>query len=508
MLCIKKLPSYSINRFLFILQRRHKSKKEHWAVERRKKTPSMKALEHFDDFYRKVFGSQWPSVRLALLSPHKYCAVVNNFGDTEQTVTYFQNQGALDLKTHLELGRKLADENLIREDDDFPNAQKLDERIKKLAFSKQQQEAEEMYPPTEEGVQLAQHQSASNKEEEVVQRADYNAKDFSLEASKKLSQIDESRNVSPALGLSAGALYEFIPATKLKGLEDRVLDSEHYSYYSGDTDFPLTVKKEFDLNYPDHLKVFMYERGNVTSFESPKRGSTGVFNYYLMDGGSVLPVLALGIEPGDTVLDMCAAPGGKSLVMLQTLHTGRLVCNDVQESRTKRIHSVLNQYLYDLPKWKDQIEVTKSDGRGIEQESMFDKVLVDVPCTTDRHSLHEDDNSIFNVARLKERLRLPELQSQLLMNALKLVKPGGTVVYSTCSLSPIQNDGVVHMALQKIWEETKVEVEVRDLSPALQGAKSVFKFGDNIGLRYGHLVLPFLPCNFGPLYFCKIVRTK
>jgi 16S rRNA C967 or C1407 C5-methylase (RsmB/RsmF family) len=82
--------------------------------------------------------------------------------------------------------------------------------------------------------------------------------------------------------------------------------------------------------------------------------------------------------------------------------------------------------------------------------------LVDVPCTTDRHVLHEDDNNIFKGTRIKERLRLPELQTELLLNALKLVRIGGTVVYSTCSLSPIQNDGVVQLALKKAFEEFNI----------------------------------------------------
>ena len=83
------------------------------------------------------------------------------------------------------------------------------------------------------------------------------------------------------------------------------------------------------------------------------------------------------------------------------------------------------------------------------------QILVDVPCTTDRHMLHENDNNIFKPSRMRERLQLPEIQSAILAHALKMIAPGGTVVYSTCSLSPIQNDGVVQMALKKTWEETQ-----------------------------------------------------
>lgn len=84
-----------------------------------------------------------------------------------------------------------------------------------------------------------------------------------------------------------------------------------------------------------------------------------------------------------------------------------------------------------------------------------------MPCTTDRHSLKENDNNWFKSSRIKERLKLPELQSELLAQALSIVKVGGIVVYSTCTLSPIQNDGVVNMAIKKLWEETKVEVVVQ-----------------------------------------------
>lgn len=84
-----------------------------------------------------------------------------------------------------------------------------------------------------------------------------------------------------------------------------------------------------------------------------------------------------------------------------------------------------------------------------------------MPCTTDRHSLKDNENNIFRSNRIKERLKLPELQSELLSCGLKLLKPGGVLVYSTCSLSPIQNDGVVHMALKNICEETSMKFVVK-----------------------------------------------
>ncbi|PSN46828.1 5-methylcytosine rRNA methyltransferase NSUN4 [Blattella germanica] len=396
------------------IPRRWKKKKEHWSVLAKKQYPVDKALEHFDDFYKTVYGTRWPSIRLALLSPHKYCAVVNNFATTESTVSQLEEIGALNLKTvfKLEKERILQEKQEEKRKHNLETIFELDRKLDKIVFDKQQEERLSLY----------------------AQKGDHER---------------------PPVG-----------------------------------------------------KVFSFEQGNISRFPSPKRDITGVLNYYLLDGGSLLPVLALDLRPGDRILDMCAAPGGKSLIMLQTLFPDLIVCNDVSLSRTNRIRDVLKQYLYDLDEWKNRLIITQKDGRVIDDFNVYNKILVDVPCTTDRHSLHENDNNIFAPGRTKERLQIPEIQSELLFQALKIVRPGGTVIYSTCSLSPIQNDGVVHMALRKIWEESKVEIVVKDMTTSLQVVQNIFKFGENLGLKYGHLVLPFLPCNFGPMYFCKLVRTK
>ncbi|GFG31356.1 hypothetical protein Cfor_10537, partial [Coptotermes formosanus] len=495
------------------------------SVLAKKKHPADRALEHFDDFYKTVFGRRWPSIRLALLSPHKYCAVINNFGDSDIAVSDLQNTGALNMRTVFELEKENI-KNKKQEERRNRELQKifsLDRKLEQMANVKHQEELESVYPHREnsEGNWVPGDIILNNSSSDTshVMSDSINRKHGgeelgggldlkSLKSSLKDAEIDTQRLIDPATGLSAAALYEYVPATRLKGLEDWIVESDHYRYYRKDTDFPVHIEQDNDFIFPGHLQVLTFERGNVSSFPVPKRGSTGVLNYYMLDGGSLLPVLALGLNPGDRVLDMCAAPGGKSLMMLQTLFPACLVCNDIWESRVKRIRSVIKQYLYDSEKWKNQLIVTQRDGRDIDEYNVYNKILVDVPCTTDRHCLHDNDNNIFKPGRTKERLQIPELQAELLSHALKIVQPGGTVVYSTCSLSPIQNDGVVHMALRKVWEETDVQVIVKDMTAALEPVECVYKLGHGIGLRYGHLVLPFLPCNFGPMYFCKLVRTK
>lgn len=201
--------------------------------------------------------------------------------------------------------------------------------------------------------------------------------DFSLESRLKEAEIDISRMVDSKNALSAAILQEFLPATKIKGKEDWIPESTYYKYYEN-SDFPFKVEKEYEFRFPNHLNVYSFERSNQTEFEPPKRGKTGVYNYYLMDGGSLLPVLALDLKPGCRMLDLCASPGGKSLVALQTLYPGCVVANDISLSRVNRIYKVFKQYFYDLNERflnTGKIRVTNEDGRNFIDQG-FDRILV------------------------------------------------------------------------------------------------------------------------------------
>lgn len=173
-------------------------------------------------------------------------------------------------------------------------------------------------------------------------------------------------------------LHEFIPASKIKGMEGYIPESDHYKFYEKQADFSVEIRKEYDINFPEHLNVYCYEECNHNDFDPAKRGSTDVLDYYLMDGASVMPVLALDLRPGNRLLDMCASPGGKSLLAIQTLYPDCVVCNDSSSARVKRIFGVLDQFLYDLNKrWLDagRIKVTKNDGRFVSDDN-FDRILV------------------------------------------------------------------------------------------------------------------------------------
>ncbi|XP_072199356.1 5-cytosine rRNA methyltransferase NSUN4 [Excalfactoria chinensis] len=254
-----------------------------------------------------------------------------------------------------------------------------------------------------------------------------------------------------------------------------------------------------------NIKCYTFPRGDISRFHPAWPDSLGILSYYLMDAASVLPVLALNVKPDDLVLDLCAAPGGKMLALLQTGACGHLAANDVSISRTKRLYHILNSYI--PKKVREAVSVTSHDGRdwGELQGTTFHKVLVDVPCTTDRHSVMEEENNIFHKTRTKERQMLPMLQLQLLMAGILAAKPEGEVVYSTCSLSPLQNEHVVERAIDIAETQFNITVHVEDLSHFRTLFQDTFSFFSDC--RLGELVLPHLTANFGPMYFCKLRRA-
>ncbi|XP_074859223.1 5-cytosine rRNA methyltransferase NSUN4 isoform X2 [Carettochelys insculpta] len=173
---------------------------------------------------------------------------------------------------------------------------------------------------------------------------------------------------------------------------------------------------------------------------------------------------------------------------------------------SNRLRRVLSSY---VPKSISAgVRITSWDGRnwGDIEGNTYNRVLVDVPCTTDRHSVLEEENNIFRRVRKQERQMLPMLQLQLLLAGLFAARPGGEVVYSTCSLSQLQNEFVVERAIEIAETEYDISVRVEDLSFIRRLFRDTFSFFADC--RLGELVLPHLPANFGPTYFCKLRRER
>lgn len=366
--------------------------------------------------------------------------------------------GAINLRLIYNVAKENLAADSLRKLSPAPSSSEIDQKLGHILQRQQHDEISSIYPKDN-----VPDYNNSNVDEADPSRTE-NPVDYKKSLTATIaedSDLDYRRMVDVNVG--AAGLHEFIPATKLKGMEDWVLESDHYKYYSTTTDFPLTIEMETQLTFPENLHIFTYEKGNVSGFRKASRSVTGVSSHYLLNGSSILPPLALDIQPGERVLDACAAPGGKSLMMLQTLHPDVLVCNDLQQSRLNRVQKTLSEFIYDFDeKWlRRRCILTQTDARFISEYGMYDKILVDAPCTTDRRSVMGSENNIFKSTRIKERLQLPEVQAAILSNCLQLLKPGGSLVYATCSLSPIQNDGVVHMALSNVFRDLSITATIK-----------------------------------------------
>ncbi|XP_040000514.1 5-methylcytosine rRNA methyltransferase NSUN4 isoform X2 [Xiphias gladius] len=216
------------------------------------------------------------------------------------------------------------------------------------------------------------------------------------------------------------------------------------------------------LQLSPNIKCVVFPRGDITRFKPARPDMYRLLGYYLLDAASVLPCLALDVQEGHNVLDLCAAPGGKTLALLQTQAIRFLCLNDTSVSRTLRLRKVLRSYIPKQFLTDKNLRITSFDGTkwGEIERNTFDRVLVDVPCTTDRHSLMEDDNNIFSKSRTGERRRLPQVQLELLLAGIEAACPGGEIMYSTCTLSQIQNLSVVEQAIQLAREKHGIHLEV------------------------------------------------
>lgn len=160
--------------------------------------------------------------------------------------------------------------------------------------------------------------------------------------------------------------------------------------------------------------------------------------YYIQEPSAMLPAELLDPQPGQRVLDLCAAPGGKSTQLAAKLRgTGLLVTNDLATERTKALAK--------------NIERAGVGGAVVANESpaklaaafgaAFDRVLVDAPCSGE--GMFRKDEDMVRQWDAKAPARYAAMQDEIMREAAKLVAPGGRLVYSTCTFSPVENEGTI-----------------------------------------------------------------
>jgi 16S rRNA (cytosine967-C5)-methyltransferase len=186
--------------------------------------------------------------------------------------------------------------------------------------------------------------------------------------------------------------------------------------------------------------------------------------FYLQDPSTLLAVRELDPRPGETILDLCAAPGGKLTYIAQLMHNeGRLVAHDTFPDRLKLIEE-------NCARLGVSIAETVLPAGLDAGPTTFDRVLLDAPCSNTGVMRRRVDLRWRIRAEEIDRLRATQLG--LLRQAAARLKPGGVLVYSTCSLEPEENEGVIREFLEA---EPAMRVESRrELLPFVDATDGAF----------------------------------
>lgn len=197
--------------------------------------------------------------------------------------------------------------------------------------------------------------------------------------------------------------------------------------------------------------------------------------FTIQDESSMMPAHALQLEKGMTVLDMCAAPGGKTTHIAQLLdNTGHITALDLHENKLKYIHENAERLGF------THISTVAADARQAQEvleQKQFDRILVDAPCSG--YGVIRRKPDMKYAKKPQDAERLATIQLAILNEAYSLLSPGGILVYSTCTIEPTENDEVIDAFLQT--HQDMQELSLPDVFTALpHGAAKV-----------GHQVLPY-----------------
>ena len=210
-------------------------------------------------------------------------------------------------------------------------------------------------------------------------------------------------------------------------------------------------KEGFWIDHPERRDV-----GNLLEHHLGK--------IYVQEAASMIPPLVLQPQPGEMVLDMCAAPGSKTTQMGAMMNNeGIIVANDYKGDRLQSLGLNIQRNVL------TNTIITLMHGKRFYQFE-FDKILLDAPCSgtgTIRKSLKTI--SIWNPGMVS---KIAKAQKELIENAFKNLKAGGEMVYSTCSLEPEEDEGVIDFLLQKFANAEIIEVDL----PGLKRSPAVLEF--------------------------------
>ncbi len=223
--------------------------------------------------------------------------------------------------------------------------------------------------------------------------------------------------------------------------------------------------------------------------------SAGLF--YLQEPSAMAPVAVLDPQPGELILDLCAAPGGKSTQILSLMkNKGLLVAND---SNPRRVQALVRN----IERWGGQNSIVINDVPERLADHfgpIFDRVLVDAPCSGE--GTFRTDTREIKQWSLKFSNRCATIQDEILWFAGKLVRPGGVLIYSTCTFNQLENEGSVLRFLQA---NSDFKIDPIPIQPGFQNGIP-FSDQDPVGLKGAIRIWPHLAPGEGH-FFAKLKKS-
>ena len=253
------------------------------------------------------------------------------------------------------------------------------------------------------------------------------------------------------------------------------------------------------------LKAALLEQ----SQPSPLVCQPGAPAYYL-DAASVVAAMTLPLEGAKNILDMCAAPGGKSLVLASRMDSdANILCNERSFDRSMRLRKVISEHLPTAT--QERVQVSCGDGALLckKQTEAYDAILLDAPCSSERHVLNDSKYlAEWSPARVKS---LAMQEWALLSSAFRLLKTGGRLLYSTCALDPAENTGVCERLIKKFPNAAAAGLEeVRALQSSAKSKMEAFfdvsQLPDFEPSGLGFSILPDAQKGAGPIFFCLLKK--
>lgn len=209
------------------------------------------------------------------------------------------------------------------------------------------------------------------------------------------------------------------------------------------------LRNIFEKNNLSFKKLSFYQN----AIHWPKEAELGIELpgqnlFYLQNASSLLPVLALDPQQGEKILDSCAAPGGKASFLSES--GAKLTVNDSSMPRMNRLLQVFDELKLTQP--------TYHTGNAAilfkRYPEHFDKILLDAPCSSEKHVINSEKYlAQWKPGRVKG---ICNTQLSLINGLVRALKPGGRMVYSTCSINPKENELLIEKFLKKHAEKCKV----------------------------------------------------